>query len=76
MAPTNKPHLPPKRTTPKTKGANPKAFTFTNTGKTEKAARRKIDIGQKKLHVPLVNRTPEGEGAPVVVAVVGPAKVK
>ncbi|KAF7721972.1 Glycoside hydrolase 2 (Mannanase, beta-galactosidase) [Apophysomyces ossiformis] len=50
---------------------NVKAFTFQGLGKAERAARRNFDIGEKKLHVPLVDRTPL-ESPPVVVAVVGP----
>ncbi|KAI9263384.1 hypothetical protein BDA99DRAFT_510092 [Phascolomyces articulosus] len=50
---------------------NAKAFTFQSAGKAEKAARRNNDLGQKKLHVPLVDRTPL-EAPPVVIAVVGP----
>ncbi|CAG8715208.1 1714_t:CDS:2, partial [Funneliformis mosseae] len=37
----------------------------------EKLARRKQELDQKKLHVPLVDRTPT-EPPPVIVAVVGP----
>ncbi|KAJ8609277.1 hypothetical protein MRB53_039218 [Persea americana] len=37
----------------------------------QKLARRSADVGQKKLHVPLVDRSPETE-PPVIVAVVGP----
>ncbi|OZJ01985.1 hypothetical protein BZG36_04890 [Bifiguratus adelaidae] len=50
---------------------NPRAFTFQSAGKAEKTARRNADRGEKKLHVPLVDRTPL-EAPPVVVAVVGP----
>ncbi|CAM0136481.1 unnamed protein product [Umbelopsis sp. WA50703] len=50
---------------------NPKAFTFQNATRAAKSARRNMDIGEKKLHVPQVDRTPL-EAPPVVVAVVGP----
>jgi len=50
---------------------NPKAFTFQNATRAAKSARRNMDIGEKKLHVPQVDRTPI-EAPPVVVAVVGP----
>ncbi|RUS24329.1 GTP binding protein, partial [Jimgerdemannia flammicorona] len=50
---------------------NPKAFTFQSIGRAEKTARRNMDRGEKKLHVPRVDRTPL-EPPPVVVAVVGP----
>ncbi|RCH94937.1 Glycoside hydrolase 2 (Mannanase, beta-galactosidase) [Rhizopus stolonifer] len=53
------------------KSSNPKAFTFQSSGKAEKTVRRNQDIGEKKLHVPLVDRTPL-ESPPVVIAVVGP----
>ncbi|KAI7907171.1 uncharacterized protein BX663DRAFT_495057 [Cokeromyces recurvatus] len=53
------------------KSSNPKAFTFQSAGKAEKTVRRNFDIGEKKLHVPMVDRTPL-ESPPVVVAVVGP----
>jgi len=50
---------------------NPKAFTFQNAGRAAKSARRNMDIGEKKLHVPRVDRTPI-QAPPIVVAVVGP----
>ncbi|KAI8390979.1 uncharacterized protein BYT42DRAFT_555079 [Radiomyces spectabilis] len=53
------------------KSSNPKAFSFQSAAKAEKTARRNFDIGEKKLHVPLVDRTPI-EAPPVVIAVVGP----
>ncbi|KAI8639019.1 hypothetical protein BD408DRAFT_422150 [Parasitella parasitica] len=53
------------------KSSNPKAFTFQSAGKAEKNVRRNNDLGEKKLHVPMVDRTPI-ESPPVVIAVVGP----
>ncbi|CAI2170124.1 17747_t:CDS:10 [Funneliformis geosporum] len=50
---------------------NPKAFAPFSGRKAEKLARRKQELDQKKLHVPLVDRTPT-EPPPVIVAVVGP----
>ncbi|CAG8682073.1 16974_t:CDS:10, partial [Dentiscutata erythropus] len=50
---------------------NPKAFAPASGRKADKLARRKQELIQKKLHVPLVDRTPL-EPPPVVVAVVGP----
>ncbi|CDH50760.1 gtp binding protein [Lichtheimia corymbifera JMRC:FSU:9682] len=47
------------------------AFTFASAGRAERSARRNFDLGEKKLHVPLVDRSPI-EAPPVVVAVVGP----
>lgn len=37
--------------------------------------RRKAELDQQRLHVPLVDRTPEKEPPPVIVAVVGPEGV-
>ncbi|KAI9015835.1 hypothetical protein CLU79DRAFT_764928 [Phycomyces nitens] len=53
------------------KSSNPRAFTFQSAGRAEKTARRNNDNDQKKLHVPMVDRTPI-ESPPVVIAVVGP----
>jgi len=50
------------------------AFTFQNAGRAAKSARRNMDIGEKKLHVPRVDRTPI-QAPPIVVAVVGPPGV-
>ncbi|KAL1923885.1 uncharacterized protein VTP21DRAFT_6920 [Calcarisporiella thermophila] len=50
---------------------NPKAFAPFKGRKADKAVRRKLDLNEKKLHVPLVDRTPI-EPPPIVVAVVGP----
>lgn len=49
--------------------ANPKGFAVGR--RAEKLARRSADVGQKKLHVPLVDRSPETE-PPVIIGVVGP----
>ncbi|ORX61911.1 DUF663-domain-containing protein [Hesseltinella vesiculosa] len=53
------------------KSSNPKAYAFQSSKKAERQVRRNVDLGEKKLHVPLVDRTPI-ESPPVVVAVVGP----
>ncbi|KAI9202712.1 uncharacterized protein BJ171DRAFT_166060 [Polychytrium aggregatum] len=50
---------------------NPKAFTFSARNRAQKSARRNADIGEKRMHVPLVDRTPI-EPPPIIVAVVGP----
>ncbi|KAJ3364919.1 Glycoside hydrolase 2 (Mannanase, beta-galactosidase) [Allomyces arbusculus] len=50
---------------------NPKAFAMQSGRRAEKMARRKEELNQKKLHVPLVDRTPI-EPPPVVIAVAGP----
>jgi len=56
------------------KQRNPKAFAIQNVTKAERRVRRKEDIGEKKAHQPLVDRTPL-EPPPIVVAIVGPPKV-
>jgi len=56
------------------KQRNPKAFAIQNVTKAERRVRRKEDIGEKRAHQPLVDRTPL-EPPPIVVAIVGPPKV-
>ncbi len=58
----------------KISGNNPKAFTFKSAHRAEKTARRNMDLGEKKLHVPQIDRTPTVP-PPLVVAVVGPSGV-
>jgi hypothetical protein len=53
---------------------NPRAFAFASAGAAHKQGRRNMDLAEKKLHVPLVDRTPI-EPPPIVVAVVGPPQV-
>lgn len=50
---------------------NPKAFAFSSARRAQKQAQRAQEVQQKKLHVPLVDRTP-ADPPPMVVAVVGP----
>lgn len=50
---------------------NPKAFAFSSGRRAQKQAQRAQEVQQKKLHVPLVDRTP-ADPPPMVVAVVGP----
>lgn len=50
---------------------NPKAFASYSGRNAEKQARRNEELGQKKLHVPLIDRTAL-EKPPMVVAIVGP----
>ncbi|KAG8749146.1 Glycoside hydrolase 2 (Mannanase, beta-galactosidase) [Serendipita sp. 396] len=57
------------------KGYNEKAFAVSSGRRAEKQARRNAEKDQTRLHVPLVNRTPEDEPPPVIVAVVGPPGV-
>ncbi|OBA21322.1 DUF663-domain-containing protein [Metschnikowia bicuspidata var. bicuspidata NRRL YB-4993] len=74
----NKPHRGSdgKRTTAKKKlhqqGHNAKAFAVSAPRKLERMARRSHDVNEKKLHVPMVNRTPDDDPPPVIVAIVGP----
>ncbi|KAG7663243.1 BMS1 [[Candida] subhashii] len=64
------------RTTAKKKlhqnGQNIKAFAVSAPRKLERMARRTHDVNEKKLHVPMVDRTPDDDPPPVIVAVVGP----
>ncbi|KAI8927930.1 hypothetical protein BC831DRAFT_503643 [Entophlyctis helioformis] len=52
---------------------NPRAFAPTSGRNAEKNARRNLDKEQKKLHVPLVDRSPL-QAPPIIIAVVGPPK--
>lgn len=74
---TNKSHRgASKKSTAKKKlhqnGQNKKAFAVSAPRKLERMARRSHDMNEKKLHVPMVDRTPEDDPPPVIVAVVGP----
>ncbi|CAK7904389.1 ribosome biogenesis protein Bms1p [[Candida] anglica] len=53
-------------------GTNQKAFAVNAPRKLERQARRSQDVNEKKLHVPMVDRTPDDDPPPVIVAVVGP----
>ncbi|CAG7853540.1 Ribosome biogenesis protein bms1 [Serendipita indica DSM 11827] len=64
-----------KSTNKHAKGFNEKAFAVNSGRRAEKQARRNAEKDQTRLHVPLVNRTPEDEPPPVIVAVVGPPGV-
>ncbi|KIL67991.1 hypothetical protein M378DRAFT_122310 [Amanita muscaria Koide BX008] len=59
----------------KQKGFNEKAFAPRSGRRAERQGRRKVELDQTRLHVPLVNRTPEDEPPPVIVAIVGPPGV-
>ena len=52
---------------------NPKAFGFNNPSKQKQQTRMKADKDEKRLHVPLVDRSSE-QPPPVLVAVVGPPR--
>ncbi|KAK0544480.1 Glycoside hydrolase 2 (Mannanase, beta-galactosidase) [Tilletia horrida] len=60
---------------PKKKGSDPRAFISANPRTADKLIRRNAERDQQRLHVPLVNRTPDEEPPPVLVAVVGPEGV-
>ncbi|EKM51560.1 uncharacterized protein PHACADRAFT_150036 [Phanerochaete carnosa HHB-10118-sp] len=56
-------------------GYNEKAFAPRSGRRAERQGRRNIERDQTRLHVPLVNRIPDDEPPPVVVAIVGPPGV-
>lgn len=74
----NKPHRgnDGKKNTAKKKlhvnGHNAKAFAVAAPKKLERQARRSQDVNERKLHVPMVDRTPDDDPPPVIVAIVGP----
>jgi hypothetical protein len=51
------------------------AFALNSGRRAEKQARRNAERDQTRLHVPMVNRFPEDEPPPVIIAVVGPPGV-
>ena len=53
-------------------GHNAKAFAVSKPGKMRRQIARSSDMREKRLHVPMVDRTPEDDPPPVIVAVVGP----
>lgn len=55
-----------------TQGHNAKAFAVSAPGKMAKQMQRTSDKNERKLHVPMVDRTPDDDPPPVIVAVVGP----
>lgn len=55
-----------------TQGHNAKAFAVSAPGKMARTMMRSSDVNERKLHVPMVDRTPEDDPPPVIVAVVGP----
>ncbi|KAG6820617.1 hypothetical protein H0H93_014220 [Arthromyces matolae] len=59
----------------KQKGFNEKAFAPKSGRRAERQGRRNVERDQTRLHVPLVNRTPDEEPPPVIVAIVGPPGV-
>ncbi|ODV96817.1 hypothetical protein PACTADRAFT_48627 [Pachysolen tannophilus NRRL Y-2460] len=53
-------------------GYNAKAFAVSAPKKLERMAKRSSEKTESRLHVPMVNRTPDDDPPPVIVAVVGP----
>lgn len=53
-------------------GHNAKAFAVSAPGKLQRQAARLGEIKERALHVPMVDRTPEDDPPPVIIAVVGP----
>jgi len=51
------------------------AFAPKSGRRADRQGRRNVERDQTRLHVPLVNRTPDDEPPPVIVAVVGPPGV-
>ena len=56
-------------------GLPPQAFAPKSGRRAEREGRRKVEKDQTRLHVPLVDRTPDDQPPPVVVAIVGPPGV-
>ena len=63
--------IPKEEISKKDRNSNPKAFTFQSGRKASRMGQRAQEVLQKRLHVPLVDRSGT-EPPPVVVAVVGP----
>ncbi|KAG6872829.1 hypothetical protein C0995_006129 [Termitomyces sp. Mi166 len=59
----------------KHRGFNEKAFAPKSGLRADRQGRRNVERDQTRLHVPLVNRTPDDEPPPVIVAIVGPPGV-
>ena len=53
---------------------DPRAFGVSKIGRARKAVQRKVDIGHRKAHAPLVDRRPDVEAPPIVVVVMGPPR--
>lgn len=51
------------------------AFAPKSGRRADRQGRRNVERDQTRLHVPLVDRTPDDQPPPVIVAVVGPAGV-
>ncbi|CAI4052561.1 hypothetical protein N7582_005497 [Saccharomyces uvarum] len=55
-----------------TQGHNAKAFAVAAPGKMARTMLRSSDVNERKLHVPMIDRTPDDDPPPFIVAVVGP----
>ncbi|CCD25469.1 GTPase BMS1 NDAI_0F01500 [Naumovozyma dairenensis CBS 421] len=55
-----------------TQGHNAKAFAVSAPGKLARTMQRSSDVNERKLHVPMVDRTPDDDPPPFIVSVVGP----
>lgn len=56
------------------KKQNPKAFAFSSSNKAKRLQSRSVEKEQRRLHVPIIDRS-YGEPAPYVVVVQGPPQV-
>ncbi|KAG0704779.1 DUF663-domain-containing protein [Suillus ampliporus] len=80
---THKPHRPAQSGSKAEKkgkgkqksGFNEKAFAPKSGRRADRQARRNVERDEARLHVPLVNRTPDDEPPPVIIAIVGPPGV-
>lgn len=70
-APKAGPRAEKKKHTKNLQKNNPKAFAPASGRNAERQARRNMDRGEQKLHVPRLDRTSTSP-PPIVVAVVGP----
>ncbi|KAF8870963.1 hypothetical protein CPB84DRAFT_1905621 [Gymnopilus junonius] len=59
----------------KKRGFNEKAFAPKSGRRADRQGRRNVERDQTRLHVPLVDRTPDEDPPPVIVAIVGPPGV-
>ncbi|RXW21073.1 hypothetical protein EST38_g4783 [Candolleomyces aberdarensis] len=59
----------------KKQGFNEKAFAPKSGRRADRQGRRTAEKDQTRLHVPLVDRTPDEDPPPVIVAIVGPSGV-
>uniref|UniRef100_A0AC34R4H4 Coiled-coil domain-containing protein 86 n=3 Tax=Panagrolaimus sp. JU765 TaxID=591449 RepID=A0AC34R4H4_9BILA len=56
------------------RGNNLKAFKFQSANRARLAIARAANLSERKIHVPLIDRTPD-EPPPLIVAIAGPSKV-